>query len=100
LVDDPDQANGTERKMQNGLLVRTSISRSLVPRRVARAGAALALLAATTVVSDVEYVAAESLQIQQIKEREQRYLNESAKSPRAAPTSLQNSTGLALKRPI
>jgi hypothetical protein len=82
LADDSDQANETERKMHNGLLARTSISCSLVPRRVARAGAALALLAATTVVSDVQYVAAESLQIQQIKEREQRYLHESAKSPR------------------
>jgi hypothetical protein len=72
--------NRRERKMQNAPLAKTSISCSLVPRRVARAGVALALLAATTVVCDVQYVAAESLQIQQIKQREQYYLNESAKS--------------------
>jgi hypothetical protein len=41
----------------------------------------LALLVVTFVVVD-EYVAAQSLQIQQIKEREQRFLNESARSPR------------------
>jgi hypothetical protein len=74
--------------MPKSLSVKTSISGSPASERLERfvsawARVAPALLAAPIVVAAVEYVAAESLQIQQFKEREHRYLNEIyAKSPR------------------
>jgi hypothetical protein len=66
--------------MQKGALAGSPVSCSLIPGRIA--WAALALLAAAVVVSSVEYAVAESLQMKGLKEREQCFLNDSAKSTR------------------